>query len=266
MRTTTVVRAAAGALGALCLLAPHAARAGMFDAGLPPGWSCAGDCGTLGPDGAVTAAPLGGERYAYITTLDGVAGNVLAGVEDQEPGYSGTTLRSPSFSTTATGGLLEFHVNYVTSDGSNFMDYAWVRLLDASGAPPGMLFSARTRGDGPTVPGLGMPAPQADIVPFPTPFFGGAPVWSPLALSSGTCYEAGCGYTGWLHVVYAIPGAGDFRLEFGAVNWVDNEHHSGLAVDNVTLDGVTLAVPEPSSWAMLLAGLGVVASALRRRV
>lgn len=266
MHTRIVAQAAASALVSLCLLAPQAARAGMFDAGLPAGWSCAGGCGTLGPDGSVTTAPFGGERYAYISTLDGVAGNILPGVEDQDAADFGTTLTSPSFSTGAAGGLLEFRVNYVTTDGGIFMDYAWTRLLDANGVPAEMLFTARTRHDGPTVPGLSMPRPQADIQPLPTRFFDGAPAWSPLGLSTGTCYAAGCGRTGWLRVIYAIPRSGDFRLEFGVANWVDDEHQSGLAIDRVMLDGVALAVPEPSAWAMLLAGLAVVASTPRRRI
>ena len=52
------------------------------------------------------------------------------------------------------------------------------------------------------------------------------------------------------------------------VRWVEkndagNDH--GLAIDNLSIQTVS-AVPEPGTYAMLLAGLGVVGIAARRRV
>jgi hypothetical protein len=52
------------------------------------------------------------------------------------------------------------------------------------------------------------------------------------------------------------------------VRWIEkndagNDH--GLAIDNVSLSVMTAAVPEPSTYAMLLAGLGAVGFVARRR-
>jgi len=51
-------------------------------------------------------------------------------------------------------------------------------------------------------------------------------------------------------------------IRWNDVNDVGNDH--GLAIDNMTLS-VTAAVPEPGSFAMLLAGLGAVGFVARRR-
>jgi hypothetical protein len=40
---------------------------------------------------------------------------------------------------------------------------------------------------------------------------------------------------------------------------------SGVQFDNITLDDVTAAVPEPASWAMMLGGFGLVGGAMRQR-
>jgi hypothetical protein len=63
---------------------------------------------------------------------------------------------------------------------------------------------------------------------------------------------------------YKIASAGQYYLEFGVTNWDDNNYQSGLAFDGVTLGGQPLPVPEPATYGMLGAGLGLLA--LRRRL
>jgi hypothetical protein len=55
---------------------------------------------------------------------------------------------------------------------------------------------------------------------------------------------------------------------FGVSNYLDSERQSGLAFGGVTAAGlaVTPAVPEPSTWAMLLLGFaGIGFMAYRRK-
>lgn len=41
------------------------ASATAFDSGIPAGWTCVGNCGTLGADGVVTTSPEGGD-YGWV--------------------------------------------------------------------------------------------------------------------------------------------------------------------------------------------------------
>lgn len=60
----------------------------------------------------------------------------------------------------------------------------------------------------------------------------------------------------------AITGnGGNFRLQFGTNSGGDN---MGPLLDNVSV-GISSAVPEPATWAMMIAGFGLVGSAMRRR-
>ena len=86
--------------------------------------------------------------------------------------------------------------------------------------------------------------------------------------NSGTCFASGCGYTGWIKSNYEIKNAGIYQLVFGVTNYYDSHWQSGLAFDGVTVGGraVTGAVPEPSTWAMLLLGFaGIGFMAYRRK-
>jgi PEP-CTERM motif len=66
------------------------------------------------------------------------------------------------------------------------------------------------------------------------------PVWAPLGGSSGSCFDAGCGHTGWVKSTYVVQNAGTYQLEFGVANWLDNAFDSGMAFNGLLLDGAVI--------------------------
>lgn len=248
------------------LSTPALQAAPIFDSGIPSGWTCSGNCGTATANGVVTTAPDGGNRYGWVSTNGGVSGVALAGVGGSGNPTTGSILRSNVFSANAAE-VLKFSFNFVTSDGAGFADYAWARLLDASNNLVALLFTARTAPSGSIVPGFSMPAPTVILDPTEVPIVSGAPVWSPLGGSSGTCYAAGCGYTGWVNTSFELVSSGNYQLEFGVTNWTDSEYQTGMAIDGVTIGGRVITDPSPVSAPATLAvfGLGFAALMLRRR-
>jgi hypothetical protein len=225
-----------------------------------------GNSGVAGPNGVVTAPPADGPNYRYVSTFGGVAG---AGQIAGAGGTTGSSYTTDVF-TANSGSILTFYFNYVTSDGAGFSDYAWSALLDSSGASVvDYIFSARTTPTGNTVPGFGLPGLNATLSPSSTPIIPGGPVWAQLGGSSGDCFAAGCGYTGWIQATYTIATAGNYRIGFGVTNSIDGAFQSGMAFTSSIVDGEVIdptpAIPEPSTWAMLIAGFGLVGAAARRR-
>lgn len=231
----------------------NASASVIFDSGLPAGWDCTGNCGTLGANGDVTSSPLGGS-YGWVSTDGGANGVGLDGLV----GVDGSILRSSLFSADANDPL-EFFFNYITSDGQGFADYAWAALLDESLNHVATLFTARTLADGTIVPGSGMPAPEAILTPTSVPIIDKAPIWAPLGGNSGDCYSGvgnGCGYTGWINSFYTIANAGNYYLEFGVTNWTDSGFDSGMAFDGITVGGKpVVGAPEPTMLSLFALSL-----------
>ena len=241
------------AVAFVCALAGNASA-------LPIGWTCTGACGTAGANGVVATPPLGG-NYEYVTTNGGVG----LGSRDLNIGQetNGSILRTNLFAS-AAGDSLEFDFDYVTSDGQQYVEYAWAQLFDESDTSVALLFTARTTTSGNTVPGFGLPPITATMTPPSTPILKGT-TWAALGGSSGSCYGAGCGNTGWIHSTYAIPTAGKYYIEFGVVNWLDQAYQSGMAISGTTIAGEPITqTPEPTTLAIFGLGLAVVARRFRR--
>lgn len=242
---------------ALILLSGFAANA-LADP-VPAGWTCVGNCGSLGADGVVTLSPIGSSLYQYATTEDGINGVGVLPTGAIGSETNGSTLATSVFSADA-GDALNFYFNYITSDGSGYPDYAWAILYDSHDNPT-LLFTARTYPSGSIVPGQGMPPvnPGVTLIPATVEIIGGGPTWSPLGGSSGGCWAAGCGYTGWVNANYIIPSADDYYLMIGVVNANDIAFQSGLAMDGVTVGGepiIPSIIPEPSALILLASGIG----------
>jgi MYXO-CTERM domain-containing protein len=282
---------------ALAALTSGGAMAQQFDNGIPASWTCTGSCGTSADvfGTSVVSQPM--SSYGWVSSesgIDGISPFSSASVPyNSDTGLVGNTngslLRSGAF-TASRNEVLKFQFNYVTSDGASFADYAWARLLNATdGSQAAVIFTARTNQDltKSVVPGFGIPSPQTTLTPGTAAIINGGytpgvvgPAWSPLgAVSSGSCYADGCGYTGWVGASYTVTGTGSYVLEFGVTNWDDTAFDSGMAFNAVTIGGghgdddVSIddgtrhisAVPEAQTWAMSLAGLALIGAVARRR-
>ncbi len=195
---------------------------------------CIGNCGTLGANGVVTAPPSGASEYTWVSTNLGQNG---AG---QIAGYGGTNgsslVSDPFFA--AAGSRVEFWFNYITSDGAGYADYGWAELR---GTTTTTLYTARTQPTGSIVPGFGLPGVNATLSPPSVPIIPGGPQWAPLGVnSSGQCFDAGCGYTGWVKSTYEVTVAGTYRLAFGVTNWTDTVYDSGMAFQGLLVNGSTI--------------------------
>jgi hypothetical protein len=255
------------ALTILVSLAPNASADPV-----PAGWTCNGDCGSSAANGVVGLSPLGTPEYQYVSTYQGVNGVGILPTGALGLETDGSTLATSTF--TATGNTqLNFFFDYVTSDGSdpntNYADYAWAGLFNSSNNLVALLFTARTEPSGSIVPGAGMPAPTATLTPGAVPIQPGT-TWAPLGPTySGQCYGPGCGNTGWVNANYTIQNAGNYYLEVGVVNWKDTYYDSGLAMDGVTINGVSInptSTPEPGSLLFLGVAAGSLLLLRRRQV
>lgn len=258
-------RMAAGAM-ALAMLAALPANATTLD-GVG---TYEGTAGIGSANGDITASPMG-SKYVYVTTAGSSFVGAGLGLANDN---TGSELTTNSF-TGASGEILDLYFNFVTSDGSSFVDYAYVILNNLTTGTNALLFTARTNSaaGGNTVPGEGLPplAPGLVLTPATTPIIVGETDWSELGPESGECFGAGCGQTGWVQAVYALSANSTYSLTFGVVNWDDEILASGLAVasarvgDRVIFDPNLAVVPLPSAGVLMAGAIVLLAAAGRRR-
>ncbi len=212
----------------------------------------------------LAGVPLPGADYVYVTTDDGDPLLTGLGLGSESGGSELTTF---AFSALA-GTELSYFFNFVTSDGGDFADYAYVQLLNAADdSVAATLLTARTVAMGDVVPGFGMPAISAGVTLTPaTSGILPGTTWSELGVESGTCFDTGCGHTDWIETSFTIDTAGDYKFRFGVMNWQDNSYDSGLAIAGFNLSRPAPApVPLPAGGALLASALGVIAFMRRRR-
>lgn len=211
--------------------------------------TCIGNCGQSGPDGVVSAPP-GGSTYTWISTSGGQAG---AGQIPGVGGTNGSALISDAFYA-APGAVVQFNFNYITSDGAGFADYGWAELRGSSSSV--YLFTARTQPVGTIAPGFGLPDVNATLNPSSVPIQPGETTWAPLGGSSGGCYAAGCGQTGWIGSSYTVTQADTYQLVFGVTNWSDTIFDSGMAFSGLLLDGLVIGDGSSAENPLLPSDLG----------
>ena len=255
-------------------------------------WDPTGQAGIIAGDTTVPTSPTGNARFGYVTTYGGPLGVtplvLKTDGKGNEMANNGTKIVSSVFGA-GKDDTLSIQFNYVSTDGRGYDDYAWARLIDAgTGETAAWLYTARSTNSarGNVVPGdvlkrqVDNSAPdELDAVLNNGNSIGfdvNSTVWSPLGPISGFCWDDAntCGPTGWIESDYTFARSGSYRLEFGVVNWGDEVFDSALAFDftglqaakfnNVTLVD-TPAVPEPGTWALMLAGAGMLAAVARRR-
>jgi PEP-CTERM motif len=263
---------AAMALAALAAPSVHA----QVNADLTT-WTCVGACGASAADGDITLSPLGNAKYGYVTTFGSAQTDVspLNLTDSHGSEINGSTYTSAAFTLDSKTNV-DAYFNYVSTDGKSFDDYAWARLVNSSGTTAVWLFTARSENGGKSqiVPGNVVKKKDFDtdvIVNYDDIEFNTRNVvindtidWSRLGDSNGQCWREdaeGCGFTGWMHSVVRVD-PGTYRLEVGVVNFVDTLYDSGLAFD---IAGLTAAVPEPETWAMMLSGVALLAARRRRQ-
>ena len=223
--------------------------------------TCIGVCGVLPANGDVPAPPSGSATYEFVTTAGGVTG---AGQITGVGGTNGSQLTTDTFSA-AAGDPLNLFFNYVTSDGAGFSDYAFAELLTGDNSSLGFLFTARTASSGNTSPGNGLPNNISTLTPGTSAIQNGT-TWAGLAESSGGCFSTGCGNTGWIQSTYNFGAAGQYKIRFGTTNVIDTVAQSGLAFSGLSVAGAPVgAVPEPTTWVLMLMGMAGVGFSMRRK-
>lgn len=265
----------------------HAASA-LVNPAIPDdlsGWTCTGYCGSMLPEGDVVGSPALSSRYGFVSTYSstavGVAPLTLGDGQGINTETNGSKYVSGAFSA-AAGQNVRMQFNFVSTDGKKYEDWAWARVVNAAdNKTAAWLFTAQSSTSAPksVVPGKvtsEFDAPSVITNYDSRDFVHQTANWAPLGDSNGSCFDATntCGHTGWLESSITLAAAGNYKIEIGVTNYGDAQYDSALAFDfqgmkhstaALTSPSITAAVPEPESYAMMLAGLALIGGIARRR-
>ncbi|MGZ6017308.1 MAG: PEPxxWA-CTERM sorting domain-containing protein [Phenylobacterium sp.] len=71
---------------------------------------------------------------------------------------------------------------------------------------------------------------------------------------------------GWIHETSPFKSDDTGKLTLTLIDITDNHLFNDLAIDDISIQGQAVAgVPEPASWALMIAGFGLAGAAIRRR-
>ena len=103
---------------------------------------------------------------------------------------------------------------------------------------------------------------NADSITFTSGSFEGGTVFADFFSSTGALV-ATRSFTGNGYSVYSFSGLGTFR----GITFRNNTDSFGVRFQNFSYNSVTGGggIPEPASWAMMIAGFGLAGTAMRRR-
>ena len=251
-------------------------------------WTSKGTMGSIGGTLAMPTSPTVNSQFGYVTTAGGVNGiSPLNLKPDGKVGgqTNGSKAVSSTFNANA-GDTLQMYFNYMSTDGRDYVDYSWARLLGENGDHIAWLFAAESNnsGNGNVVPGKVLKSQDKDLPMLPDEvdatvndgntvgFEVSSTDWAPLGDSVGACWDSSntCGSTGWLKSQYIIGDAGIYFLELGVMNWGDEAFQSALAIDFDGLNSAKFgsqvaAVPVPAA-AWLFGSALLAFAGLRRKV
>lgn len=260
--------AALAAAGVVGLSSPAMALTnGDFESGVPPfgatGWASVGDVGlfaSVGPVGSVssrsfiamsnaaaTPSPLSDDEYDPF--VPGPAGRNFTG---QMPVAAGFALE------TALGlapGTLD------RPAGSSALEGSGISQTFAAAAGDAVNFSWRFFTNeglaiaGPRLPDFAFVAVNGTVAMLAA---AGDPLVSPSASPLSPRYAFD---TGWQTGSVTVTADGPVTLSFGVVDVDDFTVSSALMLDAVSVT----PIPEPAEWAMMAAGLAMLAGVARRR-
>jgi hypothetical protein len=225
------------AAAAAVLLAQPALAAGYSNI-----WSTSFDGGVFENVGPLPSTTLslsfGGSNFESSGTL---------------PGTGTTYLRNPTAGTTTFGAFgLGAHTSIKLSFDIAFLD-SWDGF-DGGCCSPDYLFASvdgtAYQWSSNQIAGSA-PIYTPGVVTVPAGFYAANPSWPDVLVH----YEFIIPHTASSFTLALNAGGGGFQ--FG-----DDE---SWAIDNFSLSAEAAAVPEPASWAMLIAGFGLVGAAARRR-